>query len=180
MGSPLLRESIRLVSSFHPNSPGALDRTRGAIAVASPAAIGSVAVGRSRLHRLPHFDDPRGSIVVNQAPDNLPFIPTRLFQVFDVPPGELRGDHAHRRCHQLVMALTGSVLVIAEDVHGRYRVELDAPDLALHIPPLTWAIQLEFSPEARILVLASEPYDRAEYLDDYEEFSAACRAGTLA
>jgi hypothetical protein len=129
-------------------------------------------VGTSTLHRLRSFSEPRGSIVINQAPHDLPFAPTRLFQVFGVPRDELRGDHAHRRCHQFVMALTGSVSVVVEDEHGRHRVELDAPDLGLHIQPLTWAIQLDFSADARILVLASEPYDRAEYIDDYEEFRA--------
>lgn len=162
------------MTTFHPNSPDALDRTQRADIVRAPAAVGSVPVGCSRLHRLPSFSEPRGSIVINQAPDHLPFVPTRLFQVFDVPTSELRGDHAHRRCHQFVMALSGSVSVVLEDAHGRFRVELETADLGLHIQPLTWAIQFGFSPEARVLVLASEPYDRAEYIDDYGEFLATC------
>lgn len=164
---------------FHPNAPDALDRTRGAVEVALPDTVGSVPVGASRLYRLPSFSDPRGSIVINEAPDDLPFIPTRIFQVFDVPPGELRGDHAHRRCHQFVMALAGSVSVVTVDASGRHRVELDAPDLGLHIPPLTWAIQLDFSAGARVLVLASEPYDREEYIDDFGEFSSVCGLLTM-
>lgn len=157
-------------SSFHPNDPGIVARTQGAASVAAPSSRGVVRVGPARLHCLPRFDDARGTIVVNQAPDELPFVPTRIFQVFDVPAGEMRGDHAHRRSHQFIMALTGSVAVVVGDGRHRWRVVLDQPHLGLHVPPLTWSIQMDFDPSARLLVLASEPYDRAEYIDDYDEF----------
>lgn len=167
------------MSVFHPNDPGIAERVRGAVTVPPPTACGAVPVGPGRLHRLPMFSDVRGSIVVNEAPDDLPFVPTRMFQVFDVPQGELRGDHAHRRCHQFVMALSGSMAVVLDDGCRRFRVELDGPDLGLHIPPVTWAIQSEFSDGARALVLASEPYDRTEYIDDYQEYLALRRRRKL-
>jgi len=160
-------------SSFHPNDPGIVHRTQGASQVAAPIEQGTVRVGPAQLHFLPRFDDARGTIVVNQAPEELPFVPTRIFQVFDVPAGEMRGDHAHRRSHQFIMALTGSVVVVVDDGSERCSVELDEPHLGLHIPPMTWSIQMEFDRAARILVLASEPYDRAEYIDDYDEFLTA-------
>lgn len=162
-------------SSFHPNEPDIDQRVRGAVRVPAPSQRGVVEVGAARLHRLPRFDDPRGSIVVNQAPDELPFVPRRIFQVFDVPTGEMRGDHAHRRCHQFIMALTGSFEVVVDDGEHRHCVRLDEPHLGLHVPPFTWSVQMEFSETARVLVLASEPYDRAEYLEDYAEFVAAAR-----
>lgn len=159
-------------TSFHPNAADIERRADGALHVASPVEQGVVTAGPAWLHRLPRFDDPRGTIVVNQAPEQLPFVPTRIFQVFDVPDGEMRGDHAHRRCHQFIMALTGSVVVVVDDGRRRWSVRLDEPHLGLHIPPLTWSIQKDFAPGSRVLVLASEPYDRAEYLDDYAEFTA--------
>ena len=165
------------MTTFHPNDPGIVDRARGAVPVSAPAAGGRLDVGAARLYRLPRYDDPRGSIVVNQAPEHLPFVPVRMFQVFDVPTGELRGDHAHRRCHQLIMALTGALAVVVDDGADRFRVRLDAPELGLHVPPLTWSIQAEFEPGTRMLVLASEPYDRAEYIDDYAEFQRLTHAG---
>ena len=157
-------------SSFHPNDPGIVHRIQGAPRVAAPRTRGVVQAGPARLHLLPRFDDARGTIVVNQAPEELPFVPARIFQVFDVPDGEMRGDHAHRRSHQFIMALTGSVVVVVDDGTQRCSVVLDEPHLGLHVPPLTWSIQMEFSPTSRVLVLASEPYDRAEYIDDYAEF----------
>ena len=164
------------MSGFHPNDPGITSRAQGAATVTTPCS-GSVPVGPATLHRFPRFDDIRGSVVVSQAPGHLPFVPVRMFQVFDVPAGELRGDHAHRRCHQLIMVLSGAVSVVVDDGRDRYRVVLDAPELGLHLPPMTWAIQSEFEPATRMLVLASEPYDRAEYIDDYAEFTALVRPG---
>jgi hypothetical protein len=163
-------------TSFHPNAADIERRADGAVHVASPVEQGVVAAGPAWLHRLPRFDDPRGTIVVNQAPEQLPFVPTRIFQVFDVPEGEMRGDHAHRRCHQFIMALTGSVLVVVDDGRQRFSVRLDEPHLGLHVPPLTWSIQRDFAPGSRVLVLASEPYDRAEYIDDYAEFTGVVEA----
>jgi len=165
------------MSGFHPNDPGIVARASGAIPVDAPGHEGSVPVGRATLHRLPRYDDPRGTVVVHETPGRLPFVPARIFEVFNVPASEMRGDHAHRRCHQLIVALTGSVVVIVDDAAERFRVRLDAPDLGLHIPPMTWSIQTEFGPAARVLVVASEPYDRAEYIDDYAEFTRRAGGG---
>lgn len=163
------------MAAFHPNDPGITTRAGGASLVVAPAAVGTVDVAGAHLHRLPRFDDPRGSIVVGEAPAHLPFAPTRLFVVRDVPAGEMRGDHAHRRCHQFILALSGSVDVVVDDGNGRGRVRLDEAELGLHVPPMVWSIQRDFSPDAQVLVLASVAYDRAEYIDDHDEFVALVR-----
>ena len=158
------------LSTFHPNDPGIAERASGAERVCGPDEPGRSAVGRATLHRLPRYDDRRGTVVVNQAPDQLPFVPTRVFHVFNVPEGEMRGDHAHRRCHQFIVALAGSVVVVVDDGSARFSIELDSPDLGLHVPPFIWSIQSDFAVGAQVLVFASEPYDRGEYIDDYDEF----------
>lgn len=90
--------------------------------------------------------------------------------VFGVPNAEIRGEHAHRTCHQFLICAHGSCAVVADDGHVREEFLLDDPSLGLHLPPLTWGIQYKYSADAVLLVFASEYYDAGEYIRDYGEF----------
>jgi UDP-2-acetamido-3-amino-2,3-dideoxy-glucuronate N-acetyltransferase len=140
-----------------------------------PASIGPAAtsVAGVTLHRMPRAVDLRGSLSAGESPRELPFVPQRYFLVFDVPGKEVRGEHAHRRCHQFLVAAHGSLTVMADDGQSSEEFVLDQPDLGLYLPPMVWAAQYRYSPDAVLLVLASDPYDPADYIRDYDEFSAA-------
>jgi UDP-2-acetamido-3-amino-2,3-dideoxy-glucuronate N-acetyltransferase len=138
----------------------------------SPSAATDLGVGGAVLHRLPRFDDERGALTVAEVAAVVGFAAMRLFVVSGVPAGVVRGGHAHRRCHQLLLCAHGSCRVVLDDGHRRADVVLDGPGLALHLPPLVWATQEDFDPGAVLCVLASEPYDAAEYIRDRDEFLA--------
>lgn len=136
----------------------------------SPALDGAeVAVGGSRLVTLARHRDALGVLTVGQ---DLPFPVARFFTVEEVPADEFRGWHAHRECHQLLVALRGSVIALVDDGRERQEVLLDDPGTGLHMPPMVWGRQRAYSPDALLLVLASHPYDRGDYLEDYDEFVA--------
>jgi hypothetical protein len=90
--------------------------------------------------------------------------------VFDVPSRETRGEHAHRACHQFLLCAKGSCAVVADDGVRRQEFLLDRPDLGLHLPPMIWGIQYKYTPDAVLLVFASELYDAADYIRDYDQF----------
>jgi acetyltransferase-like isoleucine patch superfamily enzyme len=139
----------------------------------TPPAAGAARASRVRgvtLHRRPRFLDPRGALTVGQIGDGLPFVPRRYFLVFDVPTGQLRGAHAHKSMHQLLVCVHGDCSVAADDGEHREEFLLDAPDLALHIEPMVWATQFRFSAKAVLMVLTSGEYDRTDYIEDYEEY----------
>jgi len=123
-----------------------------------------------KLSRLKRFSDMRGSLTVGEIERDLPFEPKRFFMVFDVPTRETRGEHAHKRCHQFLICIKGSVRVLADDGTQRDEFLLDSPDLGLHLAPMTWGTQYQYSNDAVLLVFASEQYDAEEYIRDYEEF----------
>jgi len=127
---------------------------------------------RARLHYLPRFSDLRGALTVGEFEKDLPFIPKRYFMVFDVPTQETRGEHAHRRCHQFLICAKGSVRVLADDGTSREEFVLESPDIGIHLPPMIWGTQYRYSPDAVLLVFASELYDSDEYIRDYAEFHA--------
>ncbi len=93
---------------------------------------------------------------------------------------ELRGAHAHRRCSQFLMAVKGSIHVIADDGARREAFVLDRPNLGLLLPPMVWGVQHRYSPDAVLLVLASDPYDAADYIRDHAQFVAEVRAAGAA
>jgi acetyltransferase-like isoleucine patch superfamily enzyme/dTDP-4-dehydrorhamnose 3,5-epimerase-like enzyme len=120
------------------------------------------------------FSDLRGTLTAGETPDDaVPFNPRRWFLVYDVPGREVRGAHAHRECEQFLICVHGSVRVAVDDGENRAEVTLSDPTEGIYVPPLVWASQFRYSPDAVLLVLASHPYDAADYIRDYGEFLAA-------
>ena len=120
---------------------------------------------------LPTFDDLRGSLAVADVEGSLPFKPKRFFVVYGVPSEEVRGEHAHRKCHQFLICVRGSVKLVLDDGTTREEVMLDHPSFGVHISPMVWATQYGYSKDAVLLVFASESYDAADYIRNYDDWS---------
>lgn len=161
---------------------GYVDADRhGAPSVRAPAAeVGAVptTVRGVTFHRLPRVLDIRGSLSVGEFDRSIPFAVKRYFLVFDVPSVETRGEHAHRRCHQFLVCVRGSCAVVADDGKKREEFQLDRPDLGIYLPPMVWGIQYKYSPDAVLLVFASDYYDASDYIRSYPEFLKAVGAST--
>ena len=100
----------------------------------------------------------------------LPFPVKRVFYSYSVPAGQARGAHAHKECHQLLVAVNGSFEVVLDDGINTRIVKLDNPKVGLHIPPHVWAEEREFHIGTICLVLASHEYDAQDYIRSYEDF----------
>lgn len=135
-----------------------------------PGSKIELGVGACTLWRLPQFSDLRGELAAMEFTRDVPFVPTRTFIVYGVPTAKVRGEHAHRRCHQFLIATHGSLSVVLDDGHRREEVQLSDPSLGLHILPGVWGIQYKFLPETALLVFASHPYEPGDYIRDYSEF----------
>jgi acetyltransferase-like isoleucine patch superfamily enzyme/dTDP-4-dehydrorhamnose 3,5-epimerase-like enzyme len=129
-----------------------------------------------RSYEMPLIKDMRGSLTVGEFKRRLPFIPKRYFFVFDVPSREIRGEHAHRACHQFLICARGRLSVVADDGQHRREFALDRPTIGLYLPPMVWAIQYKFSADAILIVFCSDYYDPNDYIRDYAEFLATLKA----
>jgi dTDP-4-dehydrorhamnose 3,5-epimerase-like enzyme len=136
-------------------------------------AVTPTSVGGVTLHRMVMVEDLRGTLSAGEFGAHVPFTPRRYFMVFDVPGKDVRGEHAHRTCHQFLVCARGSVAVVVDNGRASEEVMLDAPDLGLYVPPMIWAVQYRYSSDALLLVFASDPYDPDDYIRDYDEFRAA-------
>jgi acetyltransferase-like isoleucine patch superfamily enzyme len=131
--------------------------------------------GKSRVRgvfveQLAEVMDLRGKLVVGEIGQFLPFAVKRFFIVHGVSSREIRGQHAHRTCHQFLVCVRGSCRVIADD--GRHRQEflLDSSARGVYLPPMTWGVQYDYSADAALLVFASHAYAARDYVRDYDEF----------
>lgn len=131
------------------------------------------------LHRMPLIRDMRGDLTVGEFDKHLPFVPRRYFVVYNVPSKETRGAHAHRACHQLLIALHGSCAVVVDDGTARQELTLNDASLGLYIPPLVWATQYQYTTDAVLLVFASHGYEANDYIRDYAEFLAVKRRASM-
>lgn len=123
------------------------------------------------LMQLPIVRDRRGSITAVNSLVEVPFELPRIFFVYDIPSGESRGTHAHRYCHQVLIAVSGSFEVVINDGSGERTVTLNRPTQGLHIPPGIWATQQNYSSGAICLVLCSHKYDeQGDYIRQYSDF----------
>jgi UDP-2-acetamido-3-amino-2,3-dideoxy-glucuronate N-acetyltransferase len=128
------------------------------------------------LHRLKLVTDMRGSLSVGEYSRDIPFTPQRYFLVFDVPSAEVRGEHAHRKCHQFLICAKGQLAVVADDGRQREEFLLDSPHIGVHLPPMVWGIQYRYSKDAVLLVFASDAYDPDDYIRSYDKFLAEVAA----
>lgn len=132
-----------------------------------------------KAYRLPQIKDMRGNLSFAEHEQHIPFIPKRYFLVFDVPSREIRGEHAHRKLHQFLVCVRGSLAVVVDDGSNREEFLLDSVQVGIYIPPMIWSIQYKYTTDAMLLVLASDVYDAGDYIRDYDEFLKAKKYDSL-
>ncbi|MDR3339749.1 MAG: FdtA/QdtA family cupin domain-containing protein [Candidatus Symbiothrix sp.] len=119
---------------------------------------------------LPKIHNRAGNITALNNSLDLPFDTNRVYYLYDIPSGEIRGGHAHKALQQLIVAVSGSFDVTIDDGHNKKTVSLNQPNFGLHVIPGIWRDLSNFSSGAICLVLASHPYDTNDYIRDYDEF----------
>jgi hypothetical protein len=119
---------------------------------------------------LPRIQNRAGNITPIENFVQVPFKISRVFYIYDIPGGEDRGAHAHKECHQFLIAASGSFEIELDDGAAKRTVMLNRPYYGLHIPPGIWAAEKGFSSGAVCLVLVSHKYQEEDYIRDYREF----------
>ena len=119
---------------------------------------------------LPKISNRAGNITPVTNNESIPFNIKRIFYIYDIPGGEDRGAHAHKECHQFLIAASGSFEIELNDGQSKRTISLNRPYYGLHIPPGVWAAEKGFSSGAICLVLTSLKYSEADYIRDYDEF----------
>lgn len=139
-----------------------------------PLSIQMFAGGRSvfdcSLCELNKMHDPEGNLTYMYENVHVPFSINRVFYSYDIPGGESRGAHAHKKCHQFLIAASGSFEVVLDDGVNKRTVLLNRPFWGLHVPPGIWAAEQGFSSGSICLVLASHGYEEDDYIRSYDDY----------
>lgn len=117
-----------------------------------------------------HHSDRKGNLTVVENEKTLPFNVKRVYYLYDVPGGESRGSHAHKELEQLIIAASGSFTVTLDDGESKRSFFLNRPYQGLYVKPGLWRDLEDFSSGAVCMVLASEVYQKDDYIRDYQEF----------
>ncbi len=126
-----------------------------------------------RIIDLPRISNRRGNITFVEGANHIPFEVERVYYLYDVPGGSVRGGHAHKQLQQLIVSVMGAFDIILDDGYKKKTVHLDRAYFGLYIPNMIWRELENFSSGGICLVLASLPYNESDYYRDYNEFFQA-------
>lgn len=127
------------------------------------------------LINLPKILDARGNLSFIQEGQHISFPMKRVYWIYDVPGGELRGSHAFKETDELIVALSGSFDVVLHNGKEELKYQLNRSYYALYLPRLTWRKLENFSTNSLAMVIASRRYDKADYIRDFDEFLNALK-----
>lgn len=127
-------------------------------------------ISECKMIELTKIANRSGNITAVSNNDDIPFRVRRVFYIYDIPGGENRGAHAHKECHQFLIAVSGSFDVEMDDGNKKKKITLNRPYCGLHLPPGIWAAEKSFSSGAVCLVLASHSFDESDYVRSYKSY----------
>lgn len=117
----------------------------------------------------PHGDD-RGQLIALEEFKDIPFKIKRVYYMYDTLEGVVRGHHAHKSLQQILICIHGSCKIMLDNGKEKKVIPLEKPYEGLYVSNTMWREMYDFSPDAVLMVLASELYDEEDYIRDYDEF----------
>lgn len=133
-------------------------------------------ISKTTLLSLQIHGDDRGSLIALENGHNLPFAIKRVYYIYGTALGVIRGEHAHKKLKQLLIAVSGSVTIKCEYGNDVKEYVLKSPDEGLLIEGLVWREMHGFSSDCVLMVLADDYYNEEDYIRSYDLFKKECRA----
>lgn len=127
------------------------------------------------LMQLPKILDERGNLSFIEEDNHLPFKIKRVYWIYDVPGGDIRGSHAYRSQKELLIALSGSFDVVLHDGKEERRYTLNRSYIGVYVPSMIWRKLENFSTNSVCLVLNSDIFDENDYIRNFTKFKKALR-----
>ena len=125
---------------------------------------------KPKIITLPKIEDPRGNLTFIEGLNHIPVEISRVYWIYDVPGGQVRGGHAYKELHEFIVALSGSFDVVLNDGLEEKRFSLNRSYYGLYVPNLIWRQLEDFSTNSLCLIMASLPFGEDDYIRDYEKF----------
>jgi dTDP-4-dehydrorhamnose 3,5-epimerase-like enzyme len=127
-------------------------------------------IGNCKIIELPKIQDPRGNLSFIEEEVHIPFNIKRAYWIYDVPGGQIRGGHAFKNQHEMIVALSGSLDVVVDDGINKKIYQLNRSYYGLYIPSGIWRQMENFSTNSLAFILSSTEYLEDDYIRDYDEY----------
>ena len=132
-------------------------------------------IDECKITELPRISDPKGNLTFIEGMIHVPFDIQRVYYLYDIPGGEDRGSHAHKKLNQFIVAVSGRFDIELDDGFYKKKFTLNRPYQGLYVCPMIWRVIDNFSSGSVCLVLASDVYSEADYYRSYEKFLDAAK-----
>lgn len=127
-------------------------------------------IGQVQLIKLPKILDTRGNLTFIESNVHIPFKIKRTYWIYDVPGGEIRGGHAFKKSHELIIALSGSFDVLLNNGKQESRYTLNRSYYGLYVPNMIWKSMENFSTNSLALVVSNISFDQKDYIRNFDDF----------
>jgi len=124
----------------------------------------------TQIIHFPKILDERGNLSVLEQWNQIPFEIKRVYWIYDVPGGEMRGGHAYKTLNEVIVAISGSYDVVLNDGSKEYRYQLNRSYYGLYVPKMMWRHIENFSTNSLALIVADQLYNEQEYIRDFSAF----------
>lgn len=128
-----------------------------------------------QIIKFPKIEDPRGNLSFIEEESHIPFKIKRVYWIYDVPGGQVRGGHAFKEQKEFIVALSGSFDVKISDGEKEETIHLNRSYYGLYIPNMLWRQMSNFSTNSLALVLSSTDFSEKDYILNFETFKKSIR-----
>lgn len=125
---------------------------------------------KPEIFQLPKIEDPRGNLSIIEEEHHIPFKIERVYWIYDVPGGQMRGGHAFKEQQELIVSLSGSFDVVVDDGFVKQTFSLNRSYYGLFVPAGLWRQMQNFSTNSLAMILSSTHYKEDDYIREYSEF----------
>ncbi len=125
---------------------------------------------------LPKIEDPRGNLSFLEENNHIPFKIQRVYWIYDVPGGQIRGGHAFKEQEEIIVSLCGSFDVVVDDAKVKQTYSLNRSYYGLYLPSGLWRHMQNFSTNSLAMVVSSTQYHLDDYIYYYPEFLKTCQS----
>tara|TARA_B110000027_G_C16057265_1_gene272762 strand:+ start:354 stop:755 length:402 start_codon:yes stop_codon:yes gene_type:complete len=127
-------------------------------------------MNKPAIINLPKIEDFRGNLSFFEENNHIPFKIERVYWIYDVPGGQVRGGHAFKDQHELIIALSGSFDVVIDDGNEKKTFSLNRSYYGLYVPSKLWREMVNFSTNSIAMVVSSTLFSENDYIRNYDDY----------
>ena len=124
-----------------------------------------------KIYKFKKYTNYKGKLVPISFDKDFPMKVKRIFFIYGKKKF-IRGDHAHKKCSQFFIPVSGSFEITLNFKNKKKIYKLNVKkNIGLFVPPIIWCKVRFLAKKSAILVLASHKYEFNDYIETYKEFT---------